>query len=61
LATSTGSIARYSVKHGNIFSDDRDAIDALNVDGGVTSIQTDDYNYEAIVGTANGSIYYLNF
>lgn len=61
LATSTGSLARYPVKHGNVFMEDRDLIDALNVDGGVTSIQTDDLNYEAIVGTANGSVYYLNF
>jgi hypothetical protein len=61
IASSTGTIARYSTANSLVFPQDSKSVLVLKADSAVVSLSMDELNNEGIAGALSGSIYYLNF
>ena len=61
IASSSGSIARYGTANNQVFPQDSKHVQVLKADTSVTALAMDDLNNEGLVGTSNGSIFYINF
>ena len=61
LASSTGTVARYALLPDALFPTEKAQLTFLRADGPVVSLAMDELNNEGLVGTAFGSLYYLNF
>lgn len=61
VASSTGTVARWNLQLGSMFPTESKQLQILRAEGPVTALTMDDLNNEGLVGTANGSLYYINF
>lgn len=60
IASSSGTIARYSISNGDLFPQDNKVVNILKAEGAVASLSMDELNVEGLVGTSTGAIYYVN-
>jgi len=61
IASSSGTVARFSISINAMFPTDSLMVQILRADGPVVALAMDDLNNEGILGTAFGGVYYLNF
>ncbi len=61
VASSTGTIAKYSIQGDKIFPSDNKNVNIMKTDSAVVALYMDELNQEGIFGTSNGNVYYLNF
>jgi len=61
IASSRGVISHYPLVGAQIQPDDPDMITQFNCDSAIVAVSMDDLNNEGLIGTENGTIYYVNF
>jgi hypothetical protein len=61
VASSSGSIARFGITLQQLFPTDNKQVTLFRAEGPIVSLAMDELNNEGIIGTAFGTIYYINF
>jgi len=61
IASSGGVVSQYPIVGTQIQPEDQDMVTEFNCDSAVVAVSMDDMNNEGLVGTENGTIYYINF
>lgn len=61
VGSSRGCLCRYPLEGDTIQPADRDLITAFNCDSAIVALSMDERNQEGLVGTENGTIYYVYF
>lgn len=61
IASSQGVISHYPLVGAQIQPVDPDTVTSFTCDAAIVAVSMDDLNYEGLVGTENGTIYYVNF
>jgi len=62
ISGAMGNMIRYADKSAQVMPpDDRDMISRIRTEEGITALQMDDQNNEGVIGTAEGSIKYVQF
>jgi len=61
IASSRGVISQYPLVGTQIQPEDIDMVTEINCDAAIVAISMDDQNNEGLIGTENGTIYYVNF
>lgn len=61
MASSTGTIAKYSIHGDKVFPQDNNNVNILKTDSAIVALSMDELNQEGILGTANGNVHYVNF
>lgn len=61
VASSSGTIARFNTTLQQMFPTDAKQVQLFRAEGPVVSLCMDDINNEGLVGTAFGTLFYINF
>ena len=61
MASSGGCLCHYPLVGAQIQPEDPDMVTTFNCDSAIVALSMDDLNNEGLVGTENGTIYYVNF